>query len=365
MTDISVIKMIISGAVWRVYSSLVNGRLRAWERLSHSGMFSARLSMGDFRSKLEIISFLSGYMSVRSVFFCFPRFWKSWCQTFKLWSFWSRRCLGGLFENFTFNGHFLRTPTTTTSIFLKISFLFSKAELVLLAWQLRRSPGWASTFLMVQRKLEWKLDFQALARSSAEEPSIILAIGTSRVRGSMVQKRKQKHNEVSVWLCEGSTLHLLQTSEFWWACFRDPVSLPFHASLFLCTWITVSGRSGCRARKAKKSSHPWHFPCWSLRHNELECTNLVHWTWALHRFWARDAIIVVGSVLEKHFEGDFTPDQEKEITFKRWPPGYQSWKLCLVLNGLIRKSRRMTSSMVFKLTHSVAVNSPIAHYIIP
>ena len=30
----------------------------------------------------------------------------------------------------------------------------------------------------------------------------------------------------------------------------------------------------------------------------------------------------------------FTQDQEKEITFKRWPPGYQSWKLCLAPNGL-------------------------------
>ena len=58
--------------------------------------------------------------------------------------------------------------------------------------------------------------------------------------------------------------------------------------------------------------------------NELECTDLVHWTEALHRFSSRDAIIVVGSVLEKHFDGDFTPGQEKEITFKRWPPGYQS-----------------------------------------
>ena len=28
------------------------------------------------------------------------------------------------------------------------------------------------------------------------------------------------------------------------------------------------------------------------------------------------------SVLEKHFDGDFTPDQEKKITFKRWSPGY-------------------------------------------
>ena len=39
-------------------------------------------------------------------------------------------------------------------------------------------------------------------------------------------------------------------------------------------------------------------------------------------FSSRDAIFVVGSVLEKHFDGDFTPDHEKEITFK--PSGHQS-----------------------------------------
>ena len=67
------------------------------------------------------------------------------------------------------------------------------------------------------------------------------------------------------------------------------------------------------------------FPvCGSLRRNELECTDLAHWTGALHRFLSRDGIIFVGSLLEKHFDGDFTPDQEKEITFKRWPPGCQS-----------------------------------------
>ena len=68
---------------------------------------------------------------------------------------------------------------------------------------------------------------------------------------------------------------------------------------------------------------PWqqrYFRCWSPRHNELECTmaNLLHWTEALHFFSSRDAIIVVGSVLEKNFDGDFVPDQEKDI--KRWPP---------------------------------------------
>ena len=41
-------------------------------------------------------------------------------------------------------------------------------------------------------------------------------------------------------------------------------------------------------------------------------------------FLSRDAIIAVGPVLENHFDGGFTPDQEKEIALKRWPPGYQS-----------------------------------------
>ena len=31
-----------------------------------------------------------------------------------------------------------------------------------------------------------------------------------------------------------------------------------------------------------------------------------------------------GLVLEKHFDGEFTADQEKDITFKHWPPEYQS-----------------------------------------
>ena len=59
------------------------------------------------------------------------------------------------------------------------------------------------------------------------------------------------------------------------------------------------------------------------------CTDLVHWTEALHRFSSRDAIIVVGSVLEKHFDGDFTPDQEKEITFKRFSTGIPRLKTWL------------------------------------
>ena len=115
---------------------------------------------------------------------------------------------------------------------------------------------------------------------------------------------------------------------------RPDVATVFALRCFRGRGWKAAGRLGCSAGKAKKGSHPWHFRCWSLRRNELECTDLVHWTGALHRFSSRDAIIVVGSVLEKHVDGDFTSDQEKEITFKGWPPGYQSWKLGLALNGL-------------------------------
>ena len=47
----------------------MNDKLRAWEGLGHSGMFWARLSRDKFRSKLEIISFLSRVMSASKSFF--------------------------------------------------------------------------------------------------------------------------------------------------------------------------------------------------------------------------------------------------------------------------------------------------------
>ena len=129
MTDISVIKMIISVAVWRIYPSWVNDKLRVWEGLGHSGMFWARLSRGDFRSKLENISFLSRVMFISKSFFCFPRFCKIWRQTSELWSFWFRRCLGlerlELFWKLRFvSGHFLRTLNMTTRFFWKFLLFF-------------------------------------------------------------------------------------------------------------------------------------------------------------------------------------------------------------------------------------------------
>ena len=335
MTDISVIKMIISVAVWRIYPSWVNNKLRAWEGLGHSGMFWARLSRDDLRSKLEIISFLSRVMSVSKSFIVSRAFERFGAKRSSSWAFG--------FDDVS--GVFLKTPlrhraffcklrvTTTTSIFRKFPFFFPKQSRCYLPDSYGDLQAEQSTLVMARRKLEWKPDVRALARSSAEGSSIVVAIGRSRVRWSMVQKRK-KHKETSVWLCEVSTFHHLQTSEFGGACSRDPMSLPFRTSLFSWTWKYRCKTVRLQRGESEESSHPWHFRCWSLRRNELECTDLVHWTGAWHRFLSRDAIIVVGSMLEKHFEGGFNPDQEKEITFKRWPPGYQSWKLGLALNGL-------------------------------
>ena len=147
MTDISVIKMIISVAVWRIYPSWVNDKFRAWEGLGHSGMFWARALEGRF--SFEARNYLFSFQSyVRfEEFFCFPRFWKIWRQMFKLWGFWVGRCFGALFENSSsVTGNFLRNSDYDHKYFLKISFLFSKAEPVLLAWQLWRSQLWAKHF---------------------------------------------------------------------------------------------------------------------------------------------------------------------------------------------------------------------------
>ena len=75
--------------------------------------------------------------------------------------------------------------------------------------------------------------------------------------------------------------------------FEEPVSETRRRYCFRGCGCTAAGRSGCSAGTAKKSSHPWHFRCWSLRRNELECTDLLHWTgiapffvtWCTYRRW--------------------------------------------------------------------------------
>ena len=112
----------------------MNDKLWAWEGLGHSGMFWAWLSRDDFRSKLEIISFPSGVMSVSKSFFVSRAFER----------FGAKCSSSGAFGFDDVLGLFLKTPLRHQAFFfansyydhkyfLKIFFLFSKAEPVLLA----------------------------------------------------------------------------------------------------------------------------------------------------------------------------------------------------------------------------------------
>ena len=338
MTDISVIKMIISAAVWRIYPSWVNDKLRAWEGLGHSRMFWARLSRDDFRSKLEIISFLSGVTSV----------WESFFVSRAFETFGAKPSSSGAFGFDDVLEVSLKTPLRHRAFFAssdydheyfwQFPFLFSKAEPMLLDWQLWWSPGWAKHFSDGTSKTRMKT---WLPRDGEIIRRRIIDRGRDWYESCAVihgpKKKKKKGSQRVI----GPSLNPSSSDKP--VSFEEPVSetrCRYRFALRCCRvrGYTAVGRSGCSAGKAKKSSHLWHFPCRSPRRNELECTDLVHWTgaYALHHFSSRDAIIVVGSVLEKHFEfdGDFTPDQEKEIIFKRWPLWYQSWKPGMALNGL-------------------------------
>ena len=173
MTDISVM------GEWQVTGVGGTRPLRNVLGGAHEGRFSfeARNYLFSFRSYVRFEEF----------------FWKIWRQTFKLWDFWFRRCLGGLFENSApSSGIFLRSSTTTTSNFLKFPFFFPKQSQCYLPDSYGVPQAEQSTLVIVRRKLEWKLDFRALAKSSAERPSIVIAIGASHVWWSMVQKSKKK-----------------------------------------------------------------------------------------------------------------------------------------------------------------------------
>ena len=171
-------------------------------------------------------------------FFCFPRFCKIWCMP-------NVRALGlfgfddvlDLFLKLrSVTGHLFANSDNDLEFFLKITFHFSKQSRCYLPESYGDPQAEQSTLVTVRRKLEWKLHFRKLARSSAEEPSIVVAICTSRLRWSMVQKRKSTQN--SACDCKKSQpFFIYKTSKFWSTCFQDPMSLPFCTSLFSCPWM--------------------------------------------------------------------------------------------------------------------------------
>ena len=155
MTDISVIKKIISVAVWRIYPSWVNDKLRAWEGLGHSGMFWARLSRDDFRSKLENISFLSRVMFISksfSVSRAFVRFGakRSSSGAFGSTMPWS------FFENSALSpGIFCEPWIWPRDFFENFLYFFSKQSRCHLPDSCGDLQAEQSTLVMVRRKLEW------------------------------------------------------------------------------------------------------------------------------------------------------------------------------------------------------------------
>ena len=126
MTDMSVIKMIISVAVWRIYPSWVNDKFWAWEGLGHSGMFWARLSVDDFRLSSKLSLFFPELCSFRRVFLL-PALLQNLApnvlalgllvSTMPWSSFWKLRSV---------TWHFLANSDYDHEYFLKISFPFSK-----------------------------------------------------------------------------------------------------------------------------------------------------------------------------------------------------------------------------------------------
>ena len=154
MTDISVM------GEWKVAGVGGTRPLRNVLGEALKGRFS-------FEARKYLFSFQS-YVHFEE-FFCFPRFCKIWRQTFKLWSFWFRRCFGAFFENSALSpGIFCEPWIWPRDLFLKISFIFSKQSRCHLPDSCGGLQAEQSTFVMVRRKLEWKLDFRTLARSSAE-----------------------------------------------------------------------------------------------------------------------------------------------------------------------------------------------------
>ena len=99
------------------------------------------------------------------------------------------------------------------------------------------------------------------------------------------------------------------------------MSLPFCTSLFSCT-LTHSCRSVRLQRGGQQREAVIRDTSGNGHRSVTNLSASIWFTGQRHaytdRFSSRVAIIAVDSMLEKHFDGDFTPDQERQITFKRW-----------------------------------------------
>ena len=144
--------------------------------------------------------------------------------------------------------------------FWKLPFFFSKSDPLLLDWQLWRSPGWAKHFgdgTSKPRMTTWLPDVGKIMRRRTVDRRRDWYESCAVIHGP---KEKKKHKEVSVWLCEVSTLHYLQSIEFWGARFWDPMWLPLRTSLLSCMWMCSCRTVRLQRGESEESQSSVTFP---------------------------------------------------------------------------------------------------------
>ena len=226
-----------SATVWNVLGEAIEGRFS----------FEARNYLFSFRS----------YVRFEEFFFCFPRFERFGAKCSSSGAFWFRRCFGALLKTPLRHRAFFCELLLRPQVFLEnvLSF-FPKQSRFYLPDSYGDPKSEQSTLVMVRRKPVWKLDFRALARLSAEGPSIVVAIGTSRVRWSMVQKRKKKtHTRKSACDCAKAQPFIIYKP----ASFEEPVSETRRRYRFALRWFrgrgcTAAGRQAAARGQQRKAA---------------------------------------------------------------------------------------------------------------
>ena len=221
-------------------------KLRAWEGLGHCGTFWARLSWDDFRSKLKIISIFPRLCSFRKVFSVSPCFCKIWRQTFGF------NDVLELFLNFCLK---LRSATGESFCELRLrprdffqNYLsLLKAEPVLLAGQLRWSPGWAKHFGDGMFKMRMKTSLPGIGE-------IELRRTIDRRRDwyaslALIHGPKEKKNTKKSACDCAKSQPFISTKP---ASFQEPVStvLHFAVCVFMDVWLQV-GQAAARGQRRK------------------------------------------------------------------------------------------------------------------
>ena len=208
-------------------------------------------------------------------FFRFPCFLKDLAPNVKAlgllvstmsWrSFWKLRSVTGHF--------FFANSDYDHKYFLKISFLFPKAEPVLLAWQLWRSQGWPKHFGDGMSKTrmtkltsgQWRDRAQKDHRSSSRLVRVVCGDPWSKW-----EKNKNKTRKLACDCVKSQPFIIFKPASFEELVSETRCRYRF-ALRSVIEYVDVqlhAGRSGCSAGKAKENTHPWHFRCWSPRRNE-------------------------------------------------------------------------------------------------